>query len=237
LDIYDIPYTFSDVLVMSLTLNKALTKHVVMNAGFTTPAFNILQNIDEINRINLPFPLFVKPALEGSGKGIDDSSFVQNRQQLHDTCAKKCKAGYAPLLIEKYLSGREFTAGIVGTGKEAKLLGVMEVKYNDKNNEVYSYETKTNYEDFVKYALPENEIVEACEKMVLGIWNLLNCKDAGRIDLRMDENGIINFIEINPLAGLNLIHSDLPIIGYLNGLTYSELINEIMTSAIKRYNL
>ena len=238
LEIYNIPYTFSDVCIMSMTLNKAFTKHVVMNAGFKTAPFQLINTLDEIDTRKLPFPLFVKPALEGTGKGIDETSLVKNRDELYNTCIDRINKGYAPLLIETYLSGREFTVGVIGTGNDTRVVGAMEVNYNKNlSNTIYSYENKAHYEGKINYTIPEDAILQSCVEMASGIWKLLGCADAGRIDVRMDKDGLLNFIEINPLAGLNLIHSDLPIICYLNGLTYEFLIGEIINSAKKRYNL
>lgn len=238
LDIYNIPYTFSDVCIMSLTLNKAFTKHLVMNAGFKTPPFTLINEISEAESVGLPFPLFVKPALEGTGKGIDETSLVKNKAALLKACSDRLAKGYAPLLVETYLPGREFTVGIVGTGSDSKVVGAMEVVYNQNQpDSIYSYETKAHYEELVKYTVPEKRITEACEEMALGIWKLLGCFDAGRIDVRMDNEGVVNFIEINPLAGLNFKHSDLPIICRLNHISFETLINQIVNSAKKRYNL
>ena len=238
LEIYNIPYTFSDVCLMSLTLNKAFTKHIVMNAGFRTAPFHLINTIEELDYLKLPFPLFVKPALEGTGKGIDETSFVKDKNDLYNACFDRINKGYAPLLIETYLSGREFTVGVVGNGDESRVVGVMEVNYNKNiSNTIYSYENKAHYEDKIKYTIPAEGIVQSCSEMATGIWRLLGCVDAGRIDVRMDSDNNLNFIEINPLAGLNYIHSDLPIICYLNGLSYEYLIQEIINSAKKRYKL
>jgi len=238
LEIYNIPYTFSDVCIMSLTLNKAFTKHIVMNAGFKTAPFQLINTVDELETLKLPFPLFVKPALEGTGKGIDETSLVRDKSELYNACVSRINNGYAPLLIETYLSGREFTVGVVGSGESSIVVGAMEVNYNKNlSNTIYSYENKAHYEGKINYTIPEEFILKTCAEMALGIWKLLGCADAGRIDVRMDSDNKLNFIEINPLAGLNLIHSDLPIICYLNGLTYEYLIEEIINSATKRFKL
>lgn len=238
LDIYNIPYTFSDVCIMSLTLNKALTKHIVMNAGFKTAPFNVINTIEDAYNIEMMYPLFIKPVYEGTGKGIDKKSLVNNKSELISSCSEKIQKKFNPLLVEKYLSGREFTVGILGTASNSKVIGVIEVNYNNEMGEkIYSYQTKTDYEKLVNYSIPEAEIINLCSEMALGIWNLLGCCDAGRIDVRMDENNILNFIEINPLAGLNYKHSDLPIMCKLNGITFNELIKEIIDSARSRYQI
>ena len=111
----------------------------------------------------------------------------------------------------------------------------MEIVYvNKSSNKIYTYEFKENYEDVVEYIPVKDELFMQCEKLALNVWNALNCFDGGRVDMRMDRNGKISFIEVNPLAGLNPVSSDLPILCKLNGVGYQEIIDKILLSAIKR---
>ena len=235
LDAYNIPYTFSDPLVLALTLHKGMTKRVVRDSGVPTPDFAVVETSQELNDVNLPYPLFVKPNSEGSGKGIGFNSKVHNPEELWTTCIAQWESISQPLLIETYLPGREFTTGILGTGEKSFSVGSMEVIFNSSAKEkIYSYDIKTNYEQYVSYALPEKEIAEKCNELALKAWKALGCRDAGRIDIRVDRNGIPNFIEVNPLAGLNDITSDLPILARMNGYNYDFIIKTIMDSATKR---
>ena len=235
LDAYNIPYTFSDPLVLALTLHKGMTKRILRDSGVPTPDFAIVETEKELDNVHLPYPLFVKPNSEGSGKGIDYHSKVHNPVELRQTCIKQWEAVSQPLLVETFLPGREFTTGILGTGEESFSPGSMEVLFNSSAKEsIYSYDIKTNYEQYVSYALPEKEIADKCSELALKAWKALGCRDAGRVDIRVDKNGIPNFIEINPLAGLNDITSDLPILARMNGYTYDFIIKTIMDSAIKR---
>ena len=155
-------------------------------------------------------------------------------------CQKLIDAFHQPALVEQYLSGREFTTGIVGTGRDARVLGTMEViLLPNAEKGVYSYDNKDKYEDRVQYRLVtavDDPSVREAEAVALGTWRALGCRDGGRTDLRCDNAGNPYFLEVNPLAGLNPVHSDLPILcGYL-GVSYDELIGEILTSAIRRIN-
>jgi D-alanine-D-alanine ligase len=151
------------------------------------------------------------------------------------TCSEKWKNGNLPLLVETYLPGREFTVGILGSGEESFSVGAMEVIFRTTAKEsIYSYDLKTNYEQFIDYALPEAEVMSSCCEMALKAWKALGCRDGGRIDVRMNAEGIPNFIEVNPLAGLNDITSDLPILAKMNGYDYSFIIKTIIDSAKKR---
>ncbi len=238
LDVFQIPYTFSDVMVLSLTLHKGMTKRVIRDAGIPTPDFFVLENLTQLSAVNIPFPLFVKPNAEGTGKGINSMSKVNSHAALTDVCRELLPLYPSGLLIESYLPGREFTVGILGTGDSAYPIGVMEIIYTlSETNAIYSYQTKADYENAVKYVVPEKEAGDPCMALALKAWQILGCRDGGRVDIRIDRHGIPNFIEVNPLAGLDKIHSDLPILAYKHGYDYKQLIDEIIQSAKKRTGL
>ncbi|MEZ5000181.1 MAG: hypothetical protein R2744_01600 [Bacteroidales bacterium] len=235
LDAWNIPYVFSNPLVLSLTLHKGLTKQVIRDSGLATPDFFIVSNSDDIEKVNLPFPLFAKPVAEGTGKGIDGRSVINNPVQLEGVCNDLLKRFRQPVLVERFLSGREFTVGIVGTGEAARATGTMEIVLKEEaEKDVYSFTNKEDWENVVQYRLAEREITEPCEDLALSVWNALGCEDGGRVDIRCDDRGLPNFIEVNPLAGLHPTYSDLPILSGMNGVSYRELMSMIMDSAIKK---
>ncbi|MBF0226813.1 MAG: ATP-grasp domain-containing protein [Desulfobacterales bacterium] len=239
LELHNIPYTFSDSLTLAIALNKAITKRIVRDSGVPTASFFEVKDIDDINSINdigLSFPMFVKPVSEGSGKGISALSKIESEDELKKACKNILENFKQPALVETYLPGREFTVGLLGTGKKTKVIGVMEVNFlsDQAKAETYSYLTKSNYKEMVEYSLMEGDIAEACEEVSIKAWNVLNCRDAGRIDLRLSSEGIPHFIEINPLAGLNPSDSDLPILARLAGISFEQLIESIMKSAMER---
>ncbi len=236
LDAYDIPYTFSDPMVLSLALHKAMTKHVVRDMGIATPDFWVVEKESDVQHIDASFPLFVKPVAEGTGKGITAASKIMSRTQLAPMCRKMLELYRQPVLVETFLPGREFTVGILGTGEQANPIGVVEIRLNDKAEpDVYSYTNKEKYESRVEYRLIEDKAAQKASEAALKVYKGLGCRDAGRIDLRMDVHDQPNFIEINPLAGLNPKHSDLCIIARKIGMSYEKLISAIMTSALERW--
>ena len=235
LDAYRIPYVFSGPLVMAVTLDKSLAKIMVKNAGINTPEHFVVYEPADIHGIKIPFPLFAKPLAEGTGKGIDGSSVINDEQELRETCLSLLRRYNQPVLVEKYLSGREFTAGIVGTGRNARCVGVMEVILKENaEQKAYSYINKEECEEKVIYlpAPPDDSI--KCAELALGAWNAVKCEDGGRVDIRYDSKGTPGFLEINALAGLHPDHSDLPILAKLNGISYSELMKMIMDSALQK---
>lgn len=235
LDAYRIPYTFSDPLMMSVTLHKATAKRVVRDLGILTPDFALVRTPEETADVNLPYPLFAKPVAEGTGKGVTPVSKIVSPAQLTTVCRDLLTRYRQPVLVETFLPGREFTVGIVGNGSKARAIGIIEVVLLDNSEpEVYSYHNKEICEEVVEYRAPTDPEAEEAVRVALRVWHGLDCRDSGRVDLRSDGNGRPNFIEINPIAGLHPEHSDLCIIAGKFGIGYQQLIGEIVAAALER---
>jgi D-alanine-D-alanine ligase len=238
LDAYQIPYVFSDTLACALTLHKGMTKDVVRAAGVSTPDYAVVNDLSDVRKISLPYPLFAKPIAEGTGKGISANSKITNVDELQRVCRRLLKDHRQPVLVERYLPGREFTVGILGTGRKAAALATLEIELlPGAESKVYSYHNKENCEELVKYKLlPSGKLRREVESLAVRAWRALGCRDAGRIDVRLDDNGQVSFIEVNPLAGIHPEHSDLPIMNSMIGQEYATLIGRIMDSAVSRCN-
>jgi len=238
LDLYRIPYTFSDPLVMSLTLHKGMTKRVIRDAGVPTADFIVADTPPDGRSVPFAPPYFVKPVAEGTGKGVTPESIVRDPTDLAAVCSRLIDTFRQPVIIEPYLPGREFTTGIVGTGAAARVLGTIEVHLlGTAEPGVYSYVNKEECESRVLYTLgrpDEDPVVAEAEAVALAAWRALGCRDAGRLDLRCDADGRPQFIEVNPLAGIHPEHSDLPIICNHLGIPYRDLIGWIVASAAAR---
>ncbi len=236
LDMYQIPYTFSDAMVCAMTLDKSMAKRIVAQAGLPTPPFFVVNKPRDIADVCLEYPLFAKPLDEGTGKGIDQNSKIDTPQQLEMVCLELLSAYGHPVLVEEYLPGREFTVGILGNDRDVRAIGSMEIKMTacDKPA-IYSYTNKDEYEKRVTYdRVTEPVLKQQIETLAIDCYKALQCRDSGRVDLRCDKNGIPCFIEINPLAGLNPIHSDMCIIARNEGISYERLIGEILNNAFAR---
>ncbi len=239
LDVYELPYTFSDPCVMSLCLDKGITKCMMQNAGIPTARFAVVHHVAELSAMpRLKYPLFAKPIAEGTGKGITTASRVFNRRALAQVCRQLVDRYRQPVLVEEFLPGREFTVGMLGTGSQAICLGTLEIVLRaDAEPDIYSYANKEHCEELVEYRLvtaDEDPQVARAEQLALAAWKLLNCRDAGRIDLRCSAAGEPLFLEANPLAGLHPSHSDLPMLATAVGMSYLELIRRIVSSALQR---
>lgn len=238
-ELFDQPYTFADPLTCAITLDKGIAKRVVRDSGLATAAFAVVSAPDEAARVTLAPPLFVKPIAEGSSKGVTTRSLVSERSQLGDVCAELIAAFAQPVLVEEYLPGREFTVGVLGNGSTARVVGVMEVCFTDAAEApAYTALNKDEYLERVSYRLvTEEPLASQARALALGACSALGCRDAARIDLRCAADGTPCFLEANPLPGLNLVRSDLPIMARLAGMPFTELMGSILDEAALRYKV
>lgn len=236
LEAYGIPVVFSDPLTLAVALDKAWAKRIARDQGVPTPDFAVIERPSDIASVNLPFPLFLKPIAEGSGKGVNERSRVSSAAELRATALDLLTRFCQPVIVETYLPGREFTVGITGTGEHAAVLGVMEIRATEKGTQAgYSYENKEHWEERVTLRLIDDAEAQAAGEVALNAWRVLRCRDGGRVDVRSDAEGRPHFLEVNPLAGLNPEHSDLCFIANFKGLSYCDLIGLIMDSFLKRH--
>jgi D-alanine-D-alanine ligase len=235
LDQYKIPYVFSGPVILGISLNKYLTRLIVSAAGVPVSPGMLISNVDDIKKCKLEYPLFIKPVSEGTGKGINENSMLKSPAELKEMAEWILKRFDQPALVEEYLPGREFTVGVIGEGDEAIAIGGMEIECKD--NLPYSVEFKENYQEFCKYIPMAKEYTEECKTVALQVWRALRGVDAGRVDVKADRNGRLCFMEVNPLAGLHPVHSDLPILSRMIGIEYQTLMEMIMKSTIKRHRL
>ncbi|MEA2337726.1 MAG: D-alanine-D-alanine ligase, partial [Thermoanaerobaculia bacterium] len=222
LEMLGIPCTGSDALAIALTLDKALAKIVAKSAGIATAPWFVDHAAQPVT-----FPLFAKPAAEGSSMGITERSLCRDQRELDAAIERLSK--YGPVLVEEFLPGDEFTVGIIG----GEVLGVMQVlPRGDDKDFIYSLDVKRDYLNRVEYKLVDAPDVA---EVALQVWRAFNLRDVARIDIRRDRNGIANFVEVNPLPGVHPINSDLVILARLAGISHEVLIGRIIDAAIKRW--
>jgi D-alanine-D-alanine ligase len=216
-------------------LHKATAKFVVARAGVPTPSFHLIEKESDIDAVNCNKPLFVKPVSEGTGKGITDRNLVSGHKEVGARIRELLADYRQAVLVEEYLPGREFTVGILGTGERARAIGALELIPNENAEaNAYTYLNKEECETRVGYVFAEGRPAEESCDVALRAWKALGCRDAGRVDVRADAEGKIQFIEVNPLAGLHPHHSDLPILCTKIGIAYEILIGTIVEEASYR---
>ena len=242
LELLGIPYSGSDPLTLCVTLDKPSAKRMVSAEGFPTPAFAVCHRAAEAETVALPLPVIVKPAFEGSSKGVRLSSRATNAEALRDRVRFVIDTYDQEAIVESFVAGPEVTVGIVGNGDAARVVGMMEIVPTTMSNEVfvYSLEVKRDWKNQVEYRVPPAlppAVLDALSRCALGIYRILGCRDFSRIDFRIDAAGTPQFIECNPLPGLCPGYGDLPIMAEAVGIPHRALVGEILGHALARNGL
>jgi D-alanine-D-alanine ligase len=238
-ELMGIPYTGSDAATLSIALDKALSKRVLMQHGILTAEFQVMETGRERLSSKLKFPLIVKPNQEGSSKGVSASaSVVDDEEGLRAIVRELIERYRQPALIEAYIPGREFTVGLLGD-RRPRVLPPMEILFKDKTNErpVYDFQIKQEWEKHVQYECPAKLTpaeLKAIERVCRETFAALDCRDVARVDLRLTPKGEFYVIEVNPLPGLTPGYSDLCLIAKAAGIEYRTLIGDILEGGLKR---
>jgi len=239
LEFLNIPYTGSDPLTLSLTLDKAMAKRIVMSQSVPTPRFKKIEEIEDLDGLDLHYPLFVKLCYEGSSKGVRLDSKILDPRSLEEKTRGLLKTYGPPLLVEEFVKGPEFTVGILGN-EEPFVLGVMQIEIKGKllEESIYSLEVKREWEEKVRYHCPppiDQNLLKKIEEVALRAYRALECRDVSRVDVRLGQDHTPYFLEINPLPGLSPVYGDLVIMARSMGWDYARLVKTIFHQALKRY--
>jgi D-alanine-D-alanine ligase len=258
LEMYNIPYTASRVVANAISLEKTLTKRLWRDAGLPVGPFQELYSEDESLNRGFQFPLFVKPAREGTGMGIDLGAVVSNPAELKQRVAWVIKTYKQPALVEGFLPGREFTVGVLGRRDVFEVTSRPNIYHADgfhrfpvleiENSRsvtpgVYGYNAKSK--DLTESGAPgylcpaelDEKLADRLHRLALRAHRAIGAKDVSRVDFRLDQEGNPYLLEINTLPGLNPSVSDLCIMARAENLPYNHLILEILDLAAGRFGL
>ena len=240
LEMLDIPYSGSDPQCLAICLDKPITKKLVALAGVSTPKWRVIadrQELRQLDSCDFPFPAIIKPAYEGSSKGIRLTSVVEDATQAIEAIEITLEKYQQPAMMEEFILGDEVTVGITGNSPP-KVLGTMRILPKQRDSYfTYTVEVKRNYLDLVDYECPaglEEKVLQCIEVASLKAFEALACRDFARLDFRISAQGMPYLLEINPLPGLGT-HSDLVIMAKKMGWTHRELISAVLNAALKRY--
>lgn len=242
LEMINVPVTGSDVLTLAASLDKPTTKKLLQYSQVPTPKFQVFYSAMDVLSAELVFPLFVKPAHEGSSMGISADSKVSTEAELRERVAYVTKNYHQPALVEEFIVGREFTVGVMGND-ELITLPVMEISFANvpgESNGIYSYQYKKEWTARSNFLCPapiSDFAARELQETAKQAYRAVGCRDLGRVDFRVAEDGTPYVIEINPLPGLAPGYSDFPVAAEAAGLTYPELINRILDYALHRYQI
>ncbi|MEM4267607.1 MAG: ATP-grasp domain-containing protein [Candidatus Woesearchaeota archaeon] len=243
LELFGIPYTGSGPFALSLCMNKIKVKEILMQNGIPTPKYQVFYSPNQTIRKDLKFPLIVKPSCNDNSIGIDNDSVVEDEASLKRRVRLVLARFKQPVLVEEFLHGREFAVGIMGNSRPVAL-PISEFIYSVPDNlyPILSYDAKW---------LPNTEIykgsVEVCpaqipryleqrmKKIAIDAFRILEVRDYGRIDVRLADDGTPMVLEMNPNPGIS-INNTLPKAALSLGLSYNDIIHEILIAALDRYN-
>ncbi|HXZ30037.1 MAG TPA: D-alanine--D-alanine ligase [Dehalococcoidia bacterium] len=240
LEMLNMPYSGSDPQCLAICLDKSLTKKLVALEGVSTPKWCVINDKQELRQIEsyrFPFPAIIKPAYEGSSKGIRLTSVVEDAKQAIEVIESLLEKYHQPAMMEKIIMGDEVTVGIIGNSPP-RVLGMMRVLPKQKNDYfLYTLEVKRNYLELVDYECPaglEEKVLQRLQTSSLKAFQALGCRDFARLDFRISPAGVPYFLEINPLPGLGG-HSDLIIMAKKMGWSHRQLISTVLNAALERY--
>ncbi len=240
LEMKEIPFVGGDGLTLSLTLDKVMAKKIFLAEGIPTPKFFEVKDIGSaVNMDHCEFPMMVKPRFEGSSKGIDINARLYNPKQLSARCDHIIDVYNQSALVEEFINGQEFTVAIIGNNSP-EVFPPVQVKIDgelDLGEKFYTFEyIFSNNLDYVCPAPIEKDLENRLKETALRVYQAVDCRDFGRIDFRVDKDGNPYVLEINPLPCL-AAEDVFMLIPKAIGITYPDMINKILNSAFKRYNL
>lgn len=260
-EFYDVPYSGSDPFTLSLCLHKAKTKDFLTAHGIPNARYALIESYADLERLlatNTLFasrpspdvPLFVKPVQEGSSKGITEKNFVRSRDELVAQTCFLLETYAQPVIAEEFLSGAEFTCGVLGNGAGARVLPLVGMNFASLPAgavPIYGFEAKWIWDTpedpidiFECPARIDARLEASIVDTVSRAYRVLGCRDWSRIDVRLDAQGVPNIVEVNPLPGILPNPEDnscLPKAARAAGLSYDELIQSALIAAAERHGV
>ena len=255
LEMLGIPYTGGKVLAHAISLDKGVAKQVWRDEGLPTASFQVMRTGEEPLDPGLEFPLFVKPAREGSGMGINSDSVVLDRSALHRQVSWVLEVYRQPALVEAFLPGREFTVSVLGNrllpGRRRgaglynhqgyHVFPVLEVDATlGAGNGVYNTLAKSflpgedGAPDYICPARITPALADELGDLAVRAFEAVGALDVSRVDFRLGLDDRPYLLEINTLPGLNPLASDICIAARAEGIPYQVLVNEILNLALER---
>jgi D-alanine-D-alanine ligase len=247
-----LPYTGSGPLTLALCLNKARAKEILSHYHIPTPPFQVFRSPEDKLDSNLRFPLIAKLLHEGSSMGLSEHSIVEDEVSLKHQVEYLVETYHQPALVEEFVEGREFTVGVLGN-EEARVLPIIEVIFN-KPRGIVLFSPDEPVIPLIRWArgddaqLPSVHHYAVCPadtseglahqiaQTALRAFRVLGCRDWCRMEMRLGHDGTLYVLELNPIAGIDPSYW-LPKAAEVAGLSYEDLVNEILDCALARAGL
>ncbi|HEX8437914.1 D-alanine--D-alanine ligase family protein, partial [Archangium sp.] len=236
-------YTGSDAYALAVTLDKQLTKLVLSKHGIRTPGWQFVEKLNELKVEDLRFPVIIKPNFEGSSKGITQDSVAETVEQAREKVAQALARYPAGILVEEYISGLDITVPYLAAVQNDHDGVLSPTEYDidpaaiaGRKYAIYDYELKTKKDSAVKVRAPAKlhpKVAEEMRNMSKKIFQVLDCRDLGRIDYRLSDAGVPYFLELNALPSLEP-GAGIYAAAAMEGVHLDGVVNAIIQSAARR---
>lgn len=240
LELAGIPTLGSDALTLSVSLDKHLTKVVARSVGVATPEGRVVEKVEDLDALGLPFPVFVKPRYEGTAKGIAPSSRCETPEALGAETRRQLTLYRQDLLVEAFVAGSEFTVGVVGTGADAEALPVLQRAVERETgiglHALERHEPPDRPFEYTVEGVLTSELDAELQAAALAVHRALECLDYSRSDFRVDADGGVWFIEINPLPTF-APDGTFAILADLVGQDYEAWLADVLARGLARLGL
>jgi D-alanine-D-alanine ligase len=240
------PYTGSDAWVLAVTLDKALTKLMLGEHGVISPRGQFVEEIGQLKLEGWRWPVIVKPNFEGSSKGITQESVIEERSRLRGFVEKQLARFPAGVLVEEFIPGKDLTVAFLermapergGVLTPVEYL-IDEAELSKRRYRIYDYDLKSVHHDAVSVRCPAQfvgHVLERAQDMARKAYKALGCRDLGRIDFRVAEDGQVYFIELNALPSLEP-GAGIYAAAALEGLHTDAVLGKVIESAVARWGI
>jgi D-alanine-D-alanine ligase len=250
-EFFGIPYSGSDPFTLSLALHKGRTKQMLQFYDIPTARFALVESLAEARVVKraelLRYPIFGKPVQEGSSKGITERNYIRNSGELLACITELLEVYEQSVLLEEFLPGAEFTCGVLGNGRDARVLPLVGIRFDalpEGALPIYGFEAKWIWDTpdrplkmFECPAAVDDKLRSEIERVTLRAYHAIGCRDWCRVDVRLDAKGVPHVVELNPLPGILPNPEDnscLPKAAAAAGMGYDELIQSCLLAAAKR---
>lgn len=238
LEMLRVPFVGSDGLTLGMTLDKIITKKILIAEGIPTPRFAELRDPQDAWKVELSYPLIAKPRYEGSSKGLRKTSLVTNGQELARQAHWLIETYHQPALVEEFIEGQEFTVALIGN-EPPEIQPITQIQLDGKldlGRLFYTFEHIRSGADYICPAPIADDLRARLEAVALSTYRVVECLDFGRVDIRVDRFGHSYVLEINPLPSLST-EDVFMFVAKAQGLSYDAIIHRILDAALVRAGL
>lgn len=244
LELYDLKFTGNPSITLGVALNKGWTKDILKGAGVDTPPHFVTDDPSVELPEGLSFPLIVKPLTEDASLGIETDSVVHTMEELSARIEHILEEYCSHALVERFIDGREFNISVMGNDDETVALPPSEIDFSEYPEElprICSYEAKwIEVSPLYRKTPPvcpapvSEELKKRLEATAIRAYRALGCRDYARVDMRLDKDGNLWVLEVNPNPDISR-DAGFARAARAAGMEYHQFIGELVSIAAKRY--